>query len=77
MLAVDDFFFEFFVEFLSIFLDHFFKVQNLLLFEDQLIFIVLFQGTYVGVTELTELDFEGFRLLIVWLGELWYSFSEL
>jgi hypothetical protein len=29
------------------------------------------------VTELTELDFEGFRLLIVWLGELWYSFSEL
>jgi hypothetical protein len=65
VLAVDDFFFEFFVEFLSIFLDHFFKVQNLLLFEDQLIFIVLFQGTYVGVTELTELDFEGFRLLIV------------
>jgi hypothetical protein len=47
------------------------------LFKDQLIFIVLFQGTYVGVTELTELDFEGFRLLIVWLGELWYSLSEL
>lgn len=50
MLAMKDFILEFLVKFLPIFLDNFFKVQNLLLLKSKFVFVVLLQGTDVWVT---------------------------
>lgn len=41
MFSLNDFFFQLFVEFVSVFFNRFFQVYNFLGFESQLVFIVL------------------------------------
>ncbi len=69
VLALDDFFFEFFVELFAIFLGSFLKVEDLLLFKGKLILVVLFQGGDVGMPKVCHLDFEGFGLVFVGLSK--------
>lgn len=72
-----NFVFKLFVEFVSILLDHFLQIDNLLGFEFKLILVVLLKRGDISMSQLAKFHFQCLTLLFCSLGNFSYLFPQL